>query len=237
MSTPAQPVFGAEDRVRSEQTNLPQELRGVTDPNKIAQYYQQREARIRDEFRAQGERQQREQQRTASTFEQRTENQPAPNPNAPAQLTQAEAQAARNTLVATARTAAMAGKKYWTRLESDINTIMSQQPPENQVDVNMWATAYNSLVGAHLDRLLREDGEAATAAETARISAERSAAPPGQEPTPSPLPVEVTGKILPGLNITETQYRAAQEHIAKGVWPLTSDNTNGKRILIGGGER
>jgi hypothetical protein len=236
MSTPAQPVFGAEDRVRSDQTNLPQELRGVTDPVKIANYYQQREARMRDEFRAQQDRA----QRTSSQFEQRTDSTPriteVPNSQQPAQLTVAETQAARNTLVQTARAAAMAGKKYWTRLEGDINTIMGQQPPENQVDVNVWSTAYNSLVGAHLDRLLREDAETASAAEAARITSERSAAPPGQEPTPAPLPVEVTGKILPGLNISEQQYRAAQDHIQKGVWPLTSDNTNGRRILIGGGE-
>jgi hypothetical protein len=232
VSTSNQPVFGAEDRVRSEQNNLPQELRNEKDPNKVAAYYQAREARMREEFRnAEVQR-----QRTAVTMEQRTDNIPPPaqNPNAPAQLTQAEAQAARNTLVQTARTAAMTGKKYWSRLESDITTIMSQQPPENQVDVNVWATAYNSLVGANLDRLLREDAEAATAAETARISSERSAAPPGQEPTPPPLPVEVTGKILPGLNITEKQYRDAQSNIAKGVWPLTSDNTSGRRMLIGG---
>jgi hypothetical protein len=114
---------------------------------------------------------------------------------------------------------------------------MQQQPPENQVDVNVWVTAYNSMVGASLDRLLREDAEAAASAEQARISSERSAAPPGQEPTPAPLPVEVTSKVLPGLNISETQYRTAQGNIEKGVWPLTADNTGGKRVMIGGGER
>jgi hypothetical protein len=236
VSTQAQPVFGAEDRVRTDQSNLPQELRNEKDPNKVAAYYQAREARLRDEFRANEQR-----QRTSSQFEQRTDQTPriteAPNPNAPAHLTQAEAQAARNTLVQTARQGAMAGKKYWSRLEGDINTIMSQQPPENQVDVNVWSTAYNSLVGANLDRLLREDADRTAAEETARITSERSAAPPGQEPTPAPLPVEVTGKILPGLNISEQQYRAAQDNIQKGVWPLTSDNTNGRRVLIGGAER
>lgn len=231
MSTQPAPVFGAEDRVR-EATNLPQELRNEKDPSKIAAYYQAREARLRDEFRAA----QPQPQRTASTFEQHTENQ-VPNPAAEARLTVAEAQSARNTLVAAARTAAMTGKKYWGRLEADINAIMAQQPPENQIDVIVWTTAYNAVTGANIERLQREDLEAQTAAEAARITAERSAAPPGQQPTPAPLPVEVTGKILPGLNITETQYRAAQDHITRGVWPLTSDNTNGRRVLIGGGER
>jgi hypothetical protein len=210
-------------------------LRNERDPAKIAAYYQAREARLRDEFRQQA----REPQRTSSQFEQRTDaNQNQiriTEAQQPAQLTVAEANAARTTLVQTARTAAMAGKKYWSRLEADINTVMSQQPVENQVDVNVWSTAYNSLVGANLDRLLREDAE--HAANEVRISAERSAVPPGQEPAPPPLPIEVTGKILPGLNITEQQYRAAQANISKGVWPLTSDNTSGKRVLIGGGER
>jgi hypothetical protein len=223
---PDQPVFGSEDRVR--QNNLPTELTNEKDPQKIAAYYQAREARLREEFRANPER-----ERTSVQIEQRVDNRPVQ----PGQLTQSEMVAARNTLVQMARNGAMQNKRYWARLSDQIETIMAQQPVENQIDLNVWATAYNSLVGANLDRLLREDAEAAQNAEQVRITSERSNAPPGQEPTPAPLPVEVTGKILPGLNISETQYRAAQQNIAKGVWPLTADNTTGKRLLIGGGEK
>ena len=226
----SQPVFGSEDRVRTANNNLPAELKNETDPNKIAAYYQAREARLRDEMRQQTP---PPPVRTSSTMEQRTDT----VERAPVQMSVAEATAARNTLVQSARNTAMQGKKYWTRLEVDILRIMEQQPPENQIDVNVWTTAYNSLVGASLDRLLQEDHDAAAAVEQARITSERSAAPPGAEPTPPPLPVEVTGKILPGLNISEAQYRAAQANITNGVWPLTSDNTGPQRLRVGGGER
>jgi hypothetical protein len=126
----------------------------------------------------------------------------------------------------------MAGKTYWSRLEADILKIMGQQPPENQVDVNVWETAYNTLVGMNLERLLREDRETTEAA--ARSAAERAQTPAQTIAAPLPLPVEVTAKILPGLNISEEQYRTAQNNINNGVWPLTSDNVGGKRRTIGG---
>jgi hypothetical protein len=208
---------------------LPAEIRNEKDPAKIAAYYQQREARLRQELTQNAP---PPTPRQAVTIEQ-----PTDDARRPVTMSLAEAQAARTTLILAARTQAQLGKKYWGRLEVDILKIMEQQPPENQVDTNVWSTAYNSLVGANLDRLLQEDRDAQAAADQARITSERSAAVPGAVATPPPLPVEVTSKVLPGLNITEAQYRTAQDNIAAGIWPLTADNTNGKRLRIGGGER
>jgi hypothetical protein len=221
----SQPVFGNEDRVRSAQVDLPAELRGVTDPVKIAQYYQSREATLREELRKATT----TPPRTASTVEQHVDTPPV---RTPVTMSVEEATAARSTLIESARRTAMANKPYWSRLEADINKVMGEQPPENQVDFNVWTTAYNTLVGMNMDRLLREDREVA---ETARVAVERSAAPPDASTAPVALPIEVTGKILPGLNITEEQYRKAQTNIAKGIWPLTSENISGKRLTVGGG--
>jgi hypothetical protein len=221
---PEAPVFGSEDRV--SQVELPAEIRNETDPKKIAAYYQRREGQIREEMR-----------RTAATppnsrvqIEQRVDN--PPERREPAQFSVEEASSARATLIATARQTAKAGKEYWDRLSADIEKVMSEQPPENQVNVNIWETAYNTILGMNMQRLIREDTAARETA--ARTATERASAPPEQQTAPAPLPVEVTAKILPGLGINEEQYRTSQDNIAKGVWPLTSENVNGRRTTIGG---
>ena len=72
------------------------------------------------------------------------------------------------------------------------------------------------------------------AADAARIAAERSAPPSGAPVAPVPLDSKVTSKVLPGLGISEEQYRTAQDNMNTGKWPLTADNVGGKRVLIGG---
>jgi hypothetical protein len=215
------PVFNESDRVPT--TQLPTELKGVTDPLKIAAYYQQREGALRDEMR-------RTPPRTVSTME-RPVGDP-PEERQPANFSIEEATAARGTLMATARNAAKVGKEYWDRLSVDIEKLMAEQPPENQVSVHIWETCYHTLLGMNMQRLQREDGE--KAALTARTLAERATPPADQQAPPAPLPIEVTGKILPGLNLSEEQYRTAQDNIAAGKWPLTAENVSGKRIPIGG---
>jgi hypothetical protein len=148
------------------------------------------------------------------------------------QFSPEEATAARHTLVATAKQTARQGKQYWDRLETEINKIMAEQPPENQVSVQIWETAYHTLLGMNMQRLTREDAEAAATA--TRTAAERASTPSAESTPPPPLPVEVTSKILPGLNLSEEQYRTAQERIRTGKWPLTAENVSGKRVTVGG---
>lgn len=217
----AEPLFDPSERVST--TELPAEIRNEKDPAKIAAYYQRREAALREEMR----RQSAQPTPTRVTVERPTD--PTPQP---VTFSAEEATAARGTLTATARQAAKVGKKYWDRLSDDIEKIMKDQPPENQVSSVVWETAYNTLVGMNLERLQKEDTEAAATAQ--RIATERSAAQPALGETPAPLPVEVTSKVLPGLGIDEKQYREAQDRIASGKWPLTAENVSGKRVEIGG---
>lgn len=214
------PVFSAEDRVR--QTQLPAELQGVTDPVKVAQYYQQREAQLREQLRTQTP-----PQPTRVTVTEPTQ----PTPSPVATFTAAEATGARETLIAAARSQARQGKKYWDRLSDKIEAFMRQAAPEDQVNSMVWETYYNTLVGMQLTTLL--EGDRIAEAEANRLAAERSSAPPERAAAPAPLPVEVTGKVLPGLGINETQYREAQDRMMKGSWPLTADNTGGRRVRIG----
>jgi hypothetical protein len=220
-----EPLFTPDERVPT--TQLPDELKGVTDPLKIAVYYQRREGALREEMR-----------RSATppnsrvTIEHPTQNEPNRDERQSVQFSPEEATAARHTLVATAKQTARQGKQYWDRLETEINKIMAEQPPENQVSVQIWETAYHTLLGMNMQRLTREDAEAAATA--TRTAAERASTPSSENAPPPPLPIEVTGKILPGLNLTEEQYRTSQEHIRTGKWPLTAENVSGKRVTVGG---
>jgi hypothetical protein len=219
----AEPVFGAEDRVTT--VDLPAEIRNETDPKKVAAYYQRREGQLRDELRRNAV----PPQNTRVTVEHPVDE---PLKREPATFSVNEAEAARTTLIATARQTAKVGKTYWERLEADIDRVMATMPPESQVNSQIWETCYNTLLGQNMDRLLREDKAAADTA--ARTAAERASLPAEQASAPLPLPVEVTSKVLPGLGISEEQYRTSQDHISKGVWPLTSENVGGKRTTVGG---
>jgi len=222
---PQEPLFGAEERVPT--TQLPDELKGVTDPLKIAAYYQRREGALREEMRRTVT-----PPKTASTMERRTDDTPNREERQNVQFTAEEATSARHTLIATARQTAKQGKQYWDRLSTEIEKIMGEQPPENQVSVQIWETAYHTLLGMNMQRLTREDAEAAATA--TRTAAERATQPATEPAAVTPLPIEVTGKILPGLNLTEEQYRTSQEHIRTGKWPLTAENVSGKRVTVGG---
>jgi hypothetical protein len=206
-----EPVFGEQDRVQPAvkvTSDLPAELQGVTDPVKIAKYYQDRETRLRDAaLRAV------EAAKGTPT--------PTPTPDKGHPMTPAEIQGARNTLILTAKREASQNKKYWERLQSEIEKIMGACSPEQQVDSATWETAYNSLVGANLARLQAEDREAEATA--TRIASERANPAADQPVTPGPLDPRVASKILPGLEISEKQYRTADEMLKKAdqPWPLT----------------
>lgn len=217
-----EPLFGADERVPT--TDLPAEIRNETDPRKIAAYYQRRETALREEMR-----------RTAPPppNSRVTIEHPVDQPN-PSSVTFSaeEAQSARTTLIATARNTARINKPYWDRLSDKIEALMKDQPPENQVNSIIWETCYNTLLGMNMDQLLREDRERTEAA--TRAAAERSSAPPDSVSSPAPLPIEVTSKVLPGLGLTEAQYRESQDRIASGKWPMTAENIGGRKVLVGG---
>lgn len=221
MATRGQPIFGEEDRVAT--TQLPEELKGVTDPLKIAAYYQKREGELRTQLRTPPT--------SRVTMTRDTDDERHEEPRS-ANFSLEEANAARGTLIATARQTARQGKEYWDRLSGDIEKLMGQQPPENQVSVQIWETCYHTLLGMNIQRLTREDKERDEAA--VRVAAERTSTPSTESTAPLPLPVEVTSKILPGLNLSEEQYRTSQDHIASGKWPLTAENVSGKRVTVGG---
>jgi hypothetical protein len=219
-----EPLFSQEERVST--TQLPAELRDEKDPAKVAAYYQRREAQLREEMRrsTQGT---PPPPNTRVTMEQNTDEPPVA-----ASFSVEEAQSARATLIATARQTARQNKPYWDRLSDEIERLMKTQPPENQVNSGIWETAYNTLLGMNMDRLLKEDKDRADAA--TRAATERSSVPPDQTSAPAPLPVEVTAKVLPGLHLSEAQYREAQDRISKGSWPLTAENIGGARKMVGG---
>jgi hypothetical protein len=216
-----EPVFDSTDRVAS--TQLPEALRGVTDPVKIASYYQQRETQLREELR----RAVPPPPNSRVVIERPVDNPPPPS----ATFSVAEAEAARATLIEAARQTARQGKPYWERLSDDIEKLMANCGPEDRVNSNIWSTCYHTLVGMNKDKLDSEDRT--KAAEATRLAAERSSAPPDANAAPPPLPIEVTSKILPGLNLSEAQYRESQARIDKGVWPLTAENRGGQRVTIG----
>jgi len=221
-----EPVFDERDRVNQPtRVELPAELRGVTDPGRIAEYYQRREAQLRDQLRQQPPSPPPPPSRVTIT------EPTQPNPNA-ATFSVDEANAARQTLIAAARSTAMQNKPYWERLKDKIEQLMGTMQPADQVNSNVWETAYQTLVGQNLNMLQEQDRQ--MAADAARIAAERSAPPSGAPVAPVPLDSKVTSKVLPGLGISEEQYRTAQDNMNTGKWPLTADNVGGKRVLIGG---
>ena len=213
-----EPVFSEADRV-TVNNNLPAELKGVTDPAKIAAYYQRREGELREQLRAAPP-----QQRSSVVIEQRTDDKDKP-------ITQAEAEGARSTLIEAAKTQAAVGKPYWDRLRADIDKLMEPLAPEDKVNFKVWETCYYTLLGMNKTKFDEEDR--VKAAEATRLAAERSSAPPAAQEAPAPLPVEVTSKVLPGLGISEKSYRDAQDHISAGRWPLTAENIGGRRTTIG----
>lgn len=222
------PVFGADDRVArplapaTNQTTLPAELRGETDPLKIAAYYQRRETAIREELRQTPP----TPTRGTVTITRETENRPP--------VTEGEIESFRVTGIENAKALAKSGKKYWDKFEADINGVMEKMDRESLLNYKTWEVAYNTIVGMNMDKI-RTD-EAADAANQTRLAAERSSTPSSDQPPPPPLDTKVTSKILPGLGVTEDNYRLAQSRMEKGEWPLTSENVNGKRVTIGGGK-
>jgi hypothetical protein len=147
-------------------------------------------------------------------------------------ITQAEADASRVTLIEAARVTAKSGKKYWDKLSEDIERLMAPLAIEDRLNYRVWETCYHTLVGMNKEKF---DAEDRAAVETAsREAAARSSAPIENQTPPPPLDAKIVSKVLPGLGISEEQYRAATEHIAKGVWPLTAENIGGRKINIGG---
>ena len=211
------PMFTIEERSSQSADGLPAELQGKS-PADIAKYYQNRERQIidkaKDAIRASGT---PLPPPTRVTMERATET------TVPA----GELDGARATLRETAKQAAKnRNNKYWSRFESDIETVMAKMGTEQQCDFNYWEAVYHNLVGQNKDKLENEEREAATTA--ARLVSER---PAGGLETPipdQPLPAVVTGKICPGLEISEKQYRTASEKMSSGVWPLTFDSKQGR---------
>jgi len=221
----AEPMFSETERVQQPPTGgtepqLPKELVGKT-PGQIAQYYQQREQQIIKTAReaiAQNDPTKVGEQppkRGSVTMEHSTEQ-----PGA------GELDAARTTLRETAKRTAAQGKKYWPRFEQQIEAAIKQMGPDAQVNFQFWEAMYYNLLGQNKDAIESEEREAAAAA--ARQASERPS--PGAETPPplTPLHPLVTGKILPGLQISEQTYRDGEAAITAGRFPFTYDSRQGR---------
>src|SRR5271166_146184 len=219
MST-GQPVFGADERVESA-PQLPAELVAKLKDKSAAQqtaiiidYYSTREKAIikqaKEAIRTQTP---VREEGTTVRIERSLDTPPVVQPG--------ELDGARSTLIAAAKVQAARDKKYWDRFLPDIEKIMANMTPEYRVNFEYWETAYYNLVG--MNKALLDTEEKAAEARAVQLTAERASAGAETPAIVAPLPSTVTGKILPGLGISEKQYRDAQTNIDKGVWPLTFD--------------
>jgi hypothetical protein len=219
------PVFSPDERVDTPQA-LPSELvtklqgkSAAEQASLIIDYYSKREkaviAQAKEAIRTQDPTKVPGHEKGTTVRTERTDLNQSTTVNQP------ELDGARATLIAAAKVQAARDKKYWDRFLPDVEKIMAGMTPEFQVDFRYWETAYYNLVGQNKAKLDQEDKDAE--ANAARLTAERASAGHETPEVLEPLPPTVTGKILPGLGITEAQYRTGQKNIAEGKWPLTFD--------------
>jgi len=129
--------------------------------------------------------------------------------------------AAQSTLVESAKQLARSSNqidaRHWDKYLSEIEQLMNSLSLEQQVDANMWKTAYSTVIGVHI-----RDIEAA-AKLSLQTPTEGASGTPILPPTPRELkPVE--RQVIEGLGISEDTFRKAEQNMANGVWPLTMDN-------------
>lgn len=218
----AGPVFGQDDRV-DQPTGLPAELvaklqgKSVAEQTRlIVEYYQTREKTIIQKAKE-----------AIRTQDPSTIDQPPKPPVNRVQTERADVvdqktvDGATITLIAAAKNQAKIGKKYWDRFEAEIEKIMAGMDPQFRVNFQFWETAYNNCVGLNYDLIQKEEKDAEARAAT--LTAERANAAPEPTLPPAPLPEVVRNKVLPGLGLTEEQYRTGQKNLETGKWPLTFD--------------
>lgn len=205
----AEPVFNVEDRVplATNDADLPPELRGKS-PVEIAKFYQHRENQIKELAKKAIQANQPAPTTTTTTTQVRP-------------ITVEETEAARGTLTENAKRLASEGKEFWKRLLPDIEKVMANCKPEDRTNWQVWETCYFTLAGQNAALLAAE--KAQQAAEAARIASERPNPATEQQAPPPPLPAIVVSKVLPGLDITEEQYRTAEKQMAATpqTFPLT----------------
>lgn len=211
-------LFGQDDRAGGV---LPPELEGKS-PLEVAQYYQQRMTQLQPPPRSNMppppppvSREDYEADPLAAA--QRLIQQNSVSREEFTQLTQA-AQAG---LVAAARMSAMQGKKYWTRLLPEMESIAKTANPIDTTNPNWWNTTYNYLVGSNLATLQSEEAEAAAAA--ARAATEGISNPALPPPTPRELS-SLEQQVASGLGIDEAGWRKGEERVRDGRLPVTLDN-------------
>lgn len=199
---------------------LPPELQGKT-PAEIAAYYADREQTILDNAR----RMVTEAREGSNNPPPPPSPTPTPNPGDPKFVTQeqlanltASAQAG---LVQMAQMTASTGKSDWNRLLPEIKKIVDQLPAAQQINSEIWSEAYYNVRGRMTDTLVTEARNSALGLE-----------PPSAPPPPAAKPrVFTPGEqaVIEGCGITQEMYADAENKLAVGYQPFTTDNRRGRK--------
>jgi hypothetical protein len=213
-----EPIF---ERVPAPGSNeLPPELVGKS-AAEVAAFYQNREKTIVDTAR--------KAIATASAGNPQPPAPPAPvrtvvtTPTPEAPITRAELDSklatSAKTLIATAQMLAAQGRSDWNKWFPQVNAIVGTLPEGDQVDPQIWITAYDSVRGKNVDSITADAVKAATTP----VGAEPVAGAPITPTAPQPLGV-TEKRVINGLGISEETYRQGAERIEQGAWPLTMNN-------------
>lgn len=230
-----EPVFDGSDRVDNTTTlpaDLTAKLQGKNAQEQqgiIIQYYKDRETALLNEAR----RRIAAAQPSAPATVQSTTTQPGPSGTIPVLTKEqvwndpvkvlnelkagmmtvdqfnAATASARKTVIRMAEQLSSNGKKYFAKYRNEILAIMNNLPEDQQADPEYWDTAYNAVIGKHVDEI---EAGAVTRATTPVIE-------PGQPGSETPeaqvdlSTLRATGKtaldVCAGLDVTPDNYRKA----------------------------
>ena len=213
------PAVGEEDVVNGG--GLPPELQGKT-ANEIATYYAERESTILANARTMVT-EAREGRGIQTPAPPPPGNPPTPKPSD--MVTREELNnitgAAQAGLVQIAQMTAAQGKDDWGRLLPEIRKIVEQLPPLQQVNSEIWAEAYYNVRGRMTDTLVTE-------ARNRALGLEPPSPPP---PAPAKARTFTEGElsVIEGCGITTEMYADAENKLASGYQPFTTDNRRGRK--------
>lgn len=142
-----------------------------------------------------------------------------------------------NTLVQGAKLLASQGKEHWQRFLPEVEGIMGQMTPEQQMDANMWNTVYDKIVGMHMQDLVKEARESALRPPSMETSRPASAPTAPRQLTANEMHVveqlrragatalrKDSAGVSRQVPFDGEAYLAADERRQSGAWPLTFNN-------------
>jgi hypothetical protein len=141
------------------------------------------------------------------------------------------------TLIAGAKLLASQGKEHWLRFLPEVEGIMGQMTPEQQMDANMWNTVYDKIVGMHVQDLVKEAREAALRPPSMESSS--PATPPAQPRQLTTAELHVVDQlrragatamrkdaqgVMRQVPFDADAYLEADQRRTSGAWPFTFNN-------------